>query len=395
MTTDDLLNAATILVTDRGLEGLTLRPLAEKLNMSVSALSHRFGQKSDILSVICESGAQAEHRILDRWRARIGHDARLTCSQLADVADAVMDDLSVPHARLSRLHGELLQAASLRPELRSHVQRWLDIRDAFWAFLAARGDEPSGFDLAQVLSVYAIDEMAYGVALGDDGAYRWLRRLCLNRLCAGVLAPAAQDGAWDLQSFFAVWQEMGGDGPLLFESEKPSATAHLAAEQVAQILLTHGADGITYRSVGKLAGLAPSSLVYHFPKQGDLLRSGLEHIIRTARVQAGVDRFLSGAPASSQAASMVATATQAVALAISRYPDLKPFVADMRRRRGENGLDVLRTGASAPERIDRLTAQTVSVASMGALVRERMTGGTAEPGIMTDLFTMCRSAPGA
>jgi AcrR family transcriptional regulator len=386
LTDHDLLLAAIALVEERGFEGLTLRPLAQQLGITVSALSHRFGQRSDVVARLCATAALAEQAVLEAWRARIGSDARLAPADIADVADAVLDDLTRNHGGLARLQGELVQAAAVSPDYRAPLADWLAIRRSFWSFLSARQQSPVPYDLGEALQGLAIDELAYGTALGTAEAYRWMRKLCLGRLCAGLFA---RDGGWDAVSFETVWRELGDDAPDRFVVRKRSATIAAVAPEIAGIILTQGGGAVTYRSVAGAAGVAASTLVYHFPTQSDLLRAGLEDIIR--RAHARIDAMpndLEDVRVSH--AAMMAAATLALSLSTRRYPDLNPFVADMRRRRGENGLAPLRQISAAPERIDRLTAQAVSVVAMGALLLARVEGRDGEPPIIGALFDQCR-----
>lgn len=54
-----VLNAAMTLVAANGLGGLSLRPLAEQLDTTVSALSHRFGLKDTLVASLI-AAARAE-----------------------------------------------------------------------------------------------------------------------------------------------------------------------------------------------------------------------------------------------------------------------------------------------------------------------------------------------
>jgi AcrR family transcriptional regulator len=87
-----VLHAAMELVAASGLKGLSLRPLAEKLGTTVSALTHRYGLKDTLLASIVAAAAEADGAFLDTWLARVVALETADGAVLADVADAVLAD---------------------------------------------------------------------------------------------------------------------------------------------------------------------------------------------------------------------------------------------------------------------------------------------------------------
>jgi AcrR family transcriptional regulator len=370
----DLLDAASQIVAEKGLGGLTLRPLAQRLGTSVSAITHRFGQKGEVLTAVCAAAAAAEAATFAGWRRRFDGLGALPADAVAAIADAILDDLLHAGRQSTQIYCELVQAAAWQPELRASLTPWLAQRSAFWMLVAGLADAPPPFDLGAALHAYATDELAHGLALNDDPAYRWLRRLGVGRLCAGLLPG---DRRWDAGAFDSVHAELGAgiaqiDRGARYRVEKRSEMLAEIGREIADLILHGGSEAVTHRSVGQRAGMPATTLVYHFPRQTDLLKAGLESIIDS--VQASVDGEARVNRDVESDGGDIAVSTFAIALAATRFPELRPFEADMRRRRGENGYIHLRRLSADPDRIDMLAAQALSVTLIGDVLLRRAGG---------------------
>jgi AcrR family transcriptional regulator len=386
----DLFDAASQIVAEKGLGGLTLRPLAQRLGTSVSAITHRFGQKGDVLAAVCAAAAAAEATMLAAWRRRFEGLGGLPAEAVAEIVDTILDDLVQAGRQSTRICCELIQAAAWQTELQASLAPWLAHRSAFWTFVAGLAKVRPPFDLGAALHAYATDELAHGLALNDDPAYRWLRKLGVRRLCAGLFPG---DRPWDAGSFDSVHAELGAgvaqiDRDGRYRVEKRSEMLAAVGRHIADLILHGGSEAVTHRSVGQRAGMPATTLVYHFPRQTDLLKAGLEAIIdslqarvdQDARTNRGIDQ---------SGAADIAVATFAIALAAARFPELRPFAADMRRRRGENGYIQLRRLSANPDRIDMLTAQALSVAAIGDMLLRRANGTAGGRFVMDEMVAVC------
>jgi AcrR family transcriptional regulator len=365
------------LVAADGLKGLSLRPLAEQLGTTVSALTHRFGRKDTLVAALIDAACEADAAFLTTWRTRIVALDLRDGALLGDLADAVLADMAGPERLRTQFFCELLQGAPARPEIAAPLAAWRIQRLDFWRAVAA----PLGrAELGDVLHAFSTDEAAHGLPLGSLAAYRWLRRLSLQRLCRGLVAVR---GATDLREFAVFHAALGDlvDGPGRYRSLTMNPFQARAARHVSALIVAEGADAVTHRAVAARADVASSTLAYHFPRQEDLLKAGIEDII--ARTQGRID-----VPQTSEldfefSSVEIARATFAVALAATRMPSLAPFAADMRRRRGENyliRLDRLRAAASP---FDQLSAQALAMTGIGQLILD----GVLSPG-ETSAFTL-------
>ncbi len=212
------------------------------------------------------------------------------------------------------------------------------------------------------------------MALGNLAAYRWLRRLNLRRLCDGVV-PAA--GASDLHEFAVFHAALGElmDGPDGYRPPRLSEWQTNVAGDIAKLIIAEGADMVTHRAIAARAGVASSTLAYHFPRQEDLLKAGLEDII--ARLHGRVYRPPHSVSEADEDLSSVeiARATFALALTATRTPGLKACVADMRRRRGENYLSILNRQVAGPSPFDRLSSQMLSITGIGQMILDGLLEG--------------------
>jgi AcrR family transcriptional regulator len=351
----------TLVATD-GLRGLSLRPLAEQLGTTVSALTHRFGRKDTLVAALIGAAREADAAFLTTWRARIAALDVRDGALLGELADAVLADMAGPERLRTQFFCELLQGAPARPEIAAPLAAWRGQRLDFWRAVAA----PLGrAELGDVLQAFSTDETAHGLALGDLVAYRWLRRLNLQRLCRG-LVPAAD--ATDLREFAVFHAALGDllDGQGRYRSLTKNPFQTKAARHVSALIVAEGADAVTHRAVAARADVASSTLAYHFPRQEDLLKAGIEDII--VRAQGRIDAPQISDPEFEFSSVEIARATFAVALAATRMPSLAPFAADMRRRRGENYLIRLNRLVAGKSPFDPLSAQALAITGIGQLI---------------------------
>ena len=366
-----VLQAAMALVAASGLKGLSLRPLAEQMGTTVSALSHRFGLKDDLVAALIDAARDEDSQFLDAWLARARALAPLDGVLLADLADAILEDMAGPHAARTQFYCELLLGAPSRPEIAAPLAAWRSRRLSFWRALVG---SLAPVDLGGALHAFSTDEAAHGLALGNLAAYRWLRRLNLRRLCDGVV-PAA--GASDLHEFAVFHAALGElmDGPDGYRPPRLSEWQTNVAGDIAKLIIAEGADMVTHRAIAARAGVASSTLAYHFPRQEDLLKAGLEDII--ARLHGRVYRPPHSVSEADEDLSSVeiARATFALALTATRTPGLKACVADMRRRRGENYLSILNRQVAGPSPFDRLSSQMLSITGIGQMILDGLLEG--------------------
>jgi AcrR family transcriptional regulator len=361
---DALLEAACAIVERDGLAGLTLRPLAEALGVSVSALTKRYGARAGVIGAVCAQARARDALLCEGWQDLLASLAPVPPGLAAELAEAILDDLETRGRPLSRLFLELLHACSWDDSLRGAFAPWVRQRRAFWQRLASSSLPVALHDW---WNGYALAELAHGLVLHAMPDYRILRRLCLRRLFAGRRAPGPD--AADARLFALVAARMReGDGEPAACLPAGGPMAGRVARACGIRLAAQGVAALTHRAVALEVGIPHTTLSYRFPAQRDLVAAGLDYIL--AHVLAAVD-----ASALADVERLrtegdghkldLARASLAVAIAAARMPELVPRTATLRSRRGENLAKVL--GKVMPEAsgIDALCVQIVSMGLAG------------------------------
>ncbi|MDE2503321.1 MAG: TetR family transcriptional regulator [Burkholderiales bacterium] len=375
----DFLAAACAIVARDGLAGLTLRPLAQALGVSVTVLTNRYGARIDVIAAICRAACADEQRLFAAWRRRAAALGRLSPQTAADLAEALLDQLAGAAREFSLLFVELVQACAWDESLRPLFRPWFDARSAFWDAFGARCGMPRELLASGLLSGYFVDELAFSIALGDLPAYRLLRRIGLRRLCAGLCAGVGADDDAALFALLFDDLEYPGDALAVMHGAALAPDWRGAAARASAMLITgRGVGAVTHRAIAAAAGVPHTTLAYRFPTQQDLVIAGLEHIISNTLQSVARGDFRSVGTMGTDEGSTdygVGPATFAVAIAAARMPALAPCAADMRRRRGINLYRILEQRGQTACGIDALAAQVISIGTIGAANAAALHGG--------------------
>jgi AcrR family transcriptional regulator len=190
-----LLNAACAIVSEGGLAGLTLRPLAQLLGVSVTVLSSHYGARVDVIAAICTAAAAQDEALLAYWRKMLASLGSLPPAIAAELAEAIIDELSTRHRAVSILYLELLHACTWDASLPPVFAAWSATRRGFWNGFAEAAALAPGLVACGWWHGYVVAELAYSTVLSAEPTYRMLRRLCLRRLFAGGVADTPDAGA--------------------------------------------------------------------------------------------------------------------------------------------------------------------------------------------------------
>ena len=362
-----LLDAALAIVAEEGLGGLTLRPLAKRIGVSVASFSRQIGSKDQLLDHLIGLATRADEAELAPPLNVLTAFGTLPRETLIDITEDVLRMRCGPGRPRAHFKCELVQAAAFNPRLRPALAAWIAVDHHFFQILADRCEPPVSFDLAGALCAFAIDDAARALTMDDFDAYHWLRREGIKRLWHDLFAgkptptnPLFERALTTLESnnAFPIWTVR----PLT------SARDRNFGEIVASIIMDSGADAITHREVARRAGTPHSSLAYHYPLQDDLVELGMQAVIEMVRE--GSEAAMDGRQLP-VVAGQLAYASFAVALAAARRPNLGPIVREMRRRRGENLLPWLRRHVPGKPNIDMANVQTMSSVLIGSIFLTR------------------------
>lgn len=364
-----MLGAACHIVGAEGVAGLTLRPLAAALGVSVTVLSTHYGNRADVIAAVCDAARLQDQLLLAGWRDMLDILGRLSPCIAAELAETILEELATRHRALSTLYLEMLHACTWDASLSAAFSAWSNERRNFWTAFAEHADMTPALLACGWWQGYIIAELAYSVVLSPVSSYRMLRRLCLRRLFAGGVATGAD--ASDSALFTLLLERMqvvsgelsadGGDG------RAPSWAAP-AARACGRQLAAQGMSGLTHRAIAMEIGIPHTTLSYRYPAQRDLVIAGLESIICHIRSSVEADSLteLQRLRVEGDGKQLdLARANFAVAIAASRMPELASYTADMRSRRGNNLAKVFIKYLPQARGIDALCAQVISLGLTG------------------------------
>jgi AcrR family transcriptional regulator len=372
-----LVAPALEIVARHGLDMLTLRPLAHSAGVGLTTVTNIVGTKSELMKQLIDAARRLDHQARAPFRVMLAQPVKLTATELAEFCDLVLETLTQTSTPVTVFFCEAVQAAAYDDEINAALQPWLRDQEDFWRDLTRAAAASRADILAQALMAYSIDEMAHGCALGGLPDYRRLRRLCLVKLCEMMVEDPSGDkpqASFQAALFEHLFDALGliEDTIGIDKVAHPSREAQIEgfAGAAAQILVHKGAGAVTHRAVAAEAHVAGSTLAYHFKTREDLIKGAMIHIIRRLK------NSLYGEPAAQtandperspyQAGYEIARSTYALALEASRRPIFLSSAADMRRKRGVNLKEIFNAERPDDQKIDMLTAQTLSVVSIGA-----------------------------
>lgn len=362
-----LLAAASGIVSTEGLAGLTLRPLAEALGVSVTVLTSHYGARADVIAAVCEAACVHDRQLLDRWRAMLDALGTLSPSIAAGLAETMLEECATGQRAVAVLYLEMLHACIWDEALRPPFAAWSAERHSFWQLFAERAGLAPALLASGWWHGYTVAELAYSLVLNPVSSYRTLRRLCLRRLFAGGVATHADAG--DAALFALLLQQMQVvSGDLSEEPGGASPWAAQAARICGRRLAAQGVHGLTHRAVAAEIGIPHTTLSYRYPAQRDLVIAGLESIIAHIRFAVDADSLteLQRLRVEGDGKQLdLARANFAVAIAATRMPELSTYTADMRSRRGNNLAKVFMKYLPQTAGIDALCAQVISMGLTG------------------------------
>nr|WP_274602715.1 TetR family transcriptional regulator [Sphingomonas sp. CFBP 13728] len=355
---DAIVDAAIRIIVHDGLAGLTLRPLASSLKVSVAAISARMGTKDELIDRIVDIAAQRDQLFFDRWSALAAQMPPGDSTVRAALADLAFRDWMTAGGQQAIFLIELVHHHALQQAPSRILDQWLARAGAFWSNLMF--GSPTLADLALG---YVLDEAGFALGASEEPAYAVLRVLCLQRFADG-LRPCGGAGGTAIERLIALLEP--DDLPIAVPDDPKRQRI---ADSAARIIVSRGMDAVTHRSVALAVGVPASTVVYHFGGRAALVVAGLHAVI--ARFHGTRDRARADKtpPGDDAEARDLVKATSMIALASVREPSLRPYALDMRRRRGENirvtDLMTLGFGSRSDAGFDRATAQVISIALFG------------------------------
>lgn len=375
-----IIAAALEMIAAQGLTELTLRPLAEKVGLSLNALTQTMGTKDQLIAQVVEAAMERDRAFRDAWLDKVRAMEPVGPQMRALLGETILDDWVGPHRALACLLIDLVQEAGRSNTCPPALAAWLDEAAAFWARVLF--DDPRQADAALG---YIVDEAGFSLFARDVPAYRMIRALCLRRFTGG-LYPAPDE---EVGSGRHLEQWIAALAPDTTYPDQPDRSKRgIIAAQAGHLIVTHGLEALTHRSAAAAAGAPASTVVYHFGSRDDLMVAALHAVVTNFRHGLS-ENFGQPQPFHANYASSrdLVRATSIIAIAAARHPGLAHHALDMRRRRGENIVTSVLwdMGMPAGKVADRCTSQVASIALFGMRM-VAMARGRDEHGVLLSAF---------
>lgn len=355
-----IVTVALEMIAAHGLTELTLRPLAEKVGLSLTALTQRMGSKEQLVAQVVASAMGQDELFRARWLDHLRAMAPAVAGMRALLAATILDDWVVNHRSLVCLLIDLVQDAGLHDSRSPALERWLEAVGLFWAEVLFDDAEQ-----AEAALGYVLDEAGFTLFAHANPAYRMLRALCLHRLTGGLYPQPGEDVGKGphLEHWIAALEPEQTYPDTPDRSKRGSIAA-----QAGRLIVTRGLEALTHRSAAAAAGVPASTVAYHFGTRDDLMVAALHAVVTNFRQGLAEN---SDAPrpfhANFSLSRDLVRATSIIAIAAARHPGLAHHALDMRRRRGENINTQVLWDRGLPRDLiaDRTTSQVASIALFG------------------------------
>lgn len=179
---DAIIDAAIEIIVRNGFTGLTLRPLASSLGVSVAVIKARMGAKDQLIDRIVELAARRDRQLYARWASLAAQVAPGNSGVRAALADLAFQDWVTAGRQQAVILVELVHHHALQGTGSQLLDQWLASAGDFWSTMIFGSPV-----LADIALGYVLDEAGFSLAAGDDPAYAVLRVLCLQRLALSLI----------------------------------------------------------------------------------------------------------------------------------------------------------------------------------------------------------------
>ncbi|MAN12412.1 MAG: TetR family transcriptional regulator [Sphingobium sp.] len=365
-----IVDAARMVIAERGLAGMSMRTVAEQADMSVGSISYRIGDRAALVAAVIDREMALADVAAQKFLARLDGIEPVMAGLLPDLVGAWLDLLAGEQRISAIVTCELALFASRMPETVPDVPRLLDRSAAMWRTMLQAS--PDGDRLADAIHAYCLDERPFSIALGDMADYRLLRQSTIRALLRNPgEAPAPAASQWHMA---LVDRLAGPSAEALYAADIiPQGAKAALADHIADLIIADGVGALSHRAVAQASGMAASSVAHHFPTHRDIVFGGVEAIYRRMRVD------IRASNGTAPGSGTIIQLTHESALLANRNPAFLPFAIDMRRRRAENVHMQVAQWIGVPVDSDRARVQAIVIALIGHGLEILVRGALAEP----------------
>jgi AcrR family transcriptional regulator len=307
-----LIDSGLDVLADGGGSEFSLRRVGERIGFAGSAASHRFGNREGLLAAVGHAALEREAVEFKRFAADLP-PVPCETEPLAAVLREWLDHRARWSRRQARTICELVLMGYRDGATSDFNKLYAELSCGFLTQicpLLSRG-------AAQVITLYLIAEAPNWLVMADETAFKLLSAETAGRVVAFALRQKPPT------SHFWLDYSRSRPEPSLAALRQPAPTGakQRILEAVMHMIEEEGAQAVTHRAISAKAKVSPSSLMHHFGKRSDLLRSGIKELFRHKL------------DAQNAGASLGAAATPyELALYALQDPFVAPLVAAVRRK---------------------------------------------------------------
>jgi len=254
---------AADLLRDRGLDGVTMRALAEATGLPAATIQYQFGSKERLLiaAISCLRDRHA-HRLKN-----LAHYFARSAGGYSDLADVMICTLGLGdrEERTEQLAMFECMAQALRsPRLFPAIESWTSQLSAFWQDIAARNREGS----AKGVFLF---ELHLGLMLHMSGIEPAVEgQLLAQEIVGRALRPAGQrrPPVWFRS---ALRNTLASPVPWLKADAPRTATARQIVAAAMRMAIDEGPGALSFRTVAARAKTSVSAIAHYFSTRHELL----------------------------------------------------------------------------------------------------------------------------
>jgi len=270
---EHVLTHAVQIVSQSGVDALTVRALADRCGKSPSFISYRFGSKQGLLAALAD---HVESHLQTIWQRRFSDLPSHSLDQqtLASLSLGILVENSVLHRDLMRAVWALQVCALREPGGHARAPNF-GIAASFWErVLASAG---LGVDIADGLAG-TLESLGHTLLIEDPAAV-------LTAWCADVvnlLFAHLMDGA-ERKSADSPWRLRHAPSGLAYSAEDlASPTRGRIIETAKAIIVSDGYRAVSHREIARRSGVSLSSTTHHFASLEDIQMSAYWSFYREA-----------------------------------------------------------------------------------------------------------------
>lgn len=265
------IDAALDIIARVGLDGLTLRDLAQSIGKSTTVIVNLFGSRAGLIDAVSEAALEEDRAFHHEFFGRLD-DLPLGRDALIGLIVSYLQARTASQARWARVMEVLILTHDLSDERRAFIRRWDAVRVQAWRGFLKR--DPALQAFAPFLCSFLLMEQYYAAALWGRSDYGAI----LNETVGAVVdrALGRQDGAAVATDWFThrlVIPHAPAEG--LDPDSMKLRLLNIAADQ----MLGQGVGGVTNRSVSLKAGTSTSTIAHHWGDMSQFLVDAIWHSV--------------------------------------------------------------------------------------------------------------------